>query len=327
MAEVELRGGAEEKSDQVHWWGMAGENYEHVSRQLDKANNIISRTRAAIDDAGFGHLARLIHDEWLPGSILPDFRRSTLRLFRESDFPHMEMLPYEFGKAPDDPDVHHFIQMLKERILCEARHSERGRTVDTDEHMIDILAGVLSVLAGLSLTSPLWHSPFEKEMSGFFAGIVAIEIKHWVSKEKPRKISLQRFLAQESITEMEVHKMCERSESFHFLRHAVMRHDGAGFAEFYNSCTSAQARLIDFHADSQFLLQLLRFMVKREMEHGSLFPFVRNISEDVIVKKVVSHEEAPAKMAKALQTAQYFGEFDKVLSDVLKMWGVTHEHS
>jgi hypothetical protein len=154
-----------------------------------------------------------------------------------------------------------------------------------------------------------------------------IEIKHWVNKEQAGKSSLQRFLAQESITQSELHKMWEKSDSFRFLRRAVMRHNDTSFADFYRACTLAQARLIDFQADSRFLLQLFRFIVKGEMERGNLFPFVRSISEDVIIKKVLTHEDAPTRMAKALQTAQYFGEFDKVLSDVLKTWGIIREHS
>lgn len=327
MAERQLQGGPDDDIEQIRWWGLAGEHYEQVRKQLDKANSIISRTRAAIDDAGLGHLTRLVHDEWLPGSIVPDFRSWILRLFREGDFPYMEMLPFEFGKMPDDADTHEFVEMLRHRILMEVQHSELASLTDADYHMIDILTGVLSMLAGLSFASPLWHSPFEKEMCGFLAGIVAIETKHWMSKEQTGKSSIQRFLAQESITQSELHKMWEGSDSFRFLRHTVMRHYDTSFADFYRACTSAQARLIDFQADSRFLLQLFRFIVKGEMERGNLFPFVRAISEDVIVKKVLTHEDAPARMAKALQTAQYFGEFDKVLSDVLKTWGMVREHS
>ena len=107
-----------------------------------------------------------------------------------------------------------------------------------------------------------------------------------------------------------------------FFRHAKMAESGDGFADFYKACTSAQARLIDFAGDSLFLLNLLRCIIKGETETGALFPFIRGIAEDVIINKSVRHEEASAKMAKALQTAEYFCDFDGVLIEVLKDWGI-----
>ena len=107
-----------------------------------------------------------------------------------------------------------------------------------------------------------------------------------------------------------------------FFRHHMMEEGDTNIARFYKACTSAQARLIDFAADSRFLIQLLRFIVEGEMTKGDLFPFVRGIAEDVIINKTLRHEDAPARMAKGLQTAEYFREFDQVLMRVLKDWEV-----
>jgi hypothetical protein len=96
------------------------------------------------------------------------------------------------------------------------------------------------------------------------------------------------------------------------------------FFEFYTACTSAQARLIDFAADAHFLIQLMQFMAHEELERKALFPFVRGIAEDVIINKIVRHEEAPSKMEEALRSAEYYREFDKVLSRVLANWGIAH---
>ena len=98
----------------------------------------------------------------------------------------------------------------------------------------------------------------------------------------------------------------------------------SGFAAFYRSVTSAQARLIDFAADSRFILQLLQFIVKGEMKEGMLFPFVRGIAEDVIVKKTLSHENAPKRMGKALMATECYMEFDRVLKKVLADWGLAN---
>ena len=97
------------------------------------------------------------------------------------------------------------------------------------------------------------------------------------------------------------------------------------FADFYKASTLAQARLIDFPADSLFLIHIFSFMVESELAENDLIPFVRGIAEDVIIKKTIPHEDAPKKMAKAIRTAEYFSEFEKVLIDILDVWGIQYE--
>ncbi|GEM_PF-1463168 len=325
MAEHELRAGTQETDAHLtSLVAMAFEDHERLRAQLVRANDIVSRARSAVDDAGLGHLARLIDDEWLPGSILPGFRSALSGFLRESDLPHFDMVPTNYEGAPLNPQEHSFVMYLKQHIHKEMRQF-RGPVVQPDyERTVDLLADVLAGLVGLSMTSPIWHSPFEKEIAGLFAGVLAIEFDHWNKKgnERRSRSGLQGFLAQESFREGQI--KAENMEFMHsqFFRQHMMREGESGFADFYRSCSSAQARLLDFAADSYFLLQLLQFIVRGEMEEGMLFPFVRGIAEDVIVKKTLSHEEAPKRMAKAVQAAEYFREFDNVLEKVLVDWGV-----
>jgi hypothetical protein len=67
------------------------------------------------------------------------------------------------------------------------------------------------------------------------------------------------------------------------------------------------ARLIDFAADSCFLVQLIRFIVKGELEKGDLFPFVRGIAEDVIIKKTLSAGPCTSSAALRVCSAETFG--------------------
>jgi hypothetical protein len=66
----------------------------------------------------------------------------------------------------------------------------------------------------------------------------------------------------------------------------------------------------------------MQFIVKGETESRELFPFVRGIAEAVIVEKTLAHEDVPKQMAKALMAAEYFAEFDGVLTNTLSDWGV-----
>lgn len=328
MAEHELHTGTHETGeDAIRLFATDCRHQERLWVQLARANDILIRARSAVDEAGFGHLARLIHDEWLPGSIVQDFRSALFKLLRESDFPFFEMLPFDDHCGPANTEAREFVDGLKEHIVMELRHARERQFHIADNWTVDTLAGVLSGLVGLSLTGPMWHSPLRKEISGLFAGVLAIELRHWAKKgeERSSKYGMQRFLAQESLSQAEFRKSKEMFEHFRFFRHHMMEEGEAGLIDFYSACTTAQARLIDFIADSRFLLQLLVCIVKGEIERGNLFPFVRGIAEDVIIRKTLPHDEAPNKMATALQTAEYFREFDDVLGRVLKDWGVQDE--
>jgi hypothetical protein len=304
-------------------FGADGSNSGHLRSQLIICNKFVTEARSALDDAGLGHLARLVHDEWLPGSIIPSFRSALSSLLRASEFPYFETVPFEMDSGPVNPGAQDFVRDLKKHILMEMQESSGGAG-GQDESVVDILSGVMTSLVALSLTSPLWHSPLREELVGLFAGVLSIELRHWKrgrDGRSPRQ-GVQRFLAQESVKHSELEKEFMMSRQLRFFEHHMMRPDGvSAFSDFYSACTSSQARLIDSAADSRFLLQIMQFMVREELEKGQLFPSVRRLAEDVIVRKTVRHEEIPSRMASALQSAEYFMEFSQVLNRLLRDWG------
>ena len=327
-AEDELNIVTNKKGDGTVWFSeMDYQHHEQLRLQLDRANDIMSRARSAIEEAGLGHLARLIHDEWLPGSIITDFRRMLLRFLSESDFPYFEMRPFEIDLYPADLETRESMVEFKKRIRTEMHDSNEWHIDAKDTQTADVFLNVLSELISLSLTSPLWHKQMRKELSGLFAGVISIELKQWAKRGegKSKRFGIQRFLAQEFISQGELREDRETFESLRFFRRHMMDEGEVSFADFYRACTTAQARLIDFAADTRFLLQIIRFIVDGEMKRDDLFPFVKGIAEDVIVKKTLSHEDAPGKMAEALRSAEYFREFDGILNKILKAWGVIHE--
>lgn len=328
MAEEELRIRTSKNSDVSVWYSEM--DYRHqkmLGTQLNRANNIVSRVRLAIEDEGLGHLARLIHDKWLPGSIVPNFQHTLSMYLRESDSPYFEMKLYESDHDSTDMDAGRFVSEFKKRIRMELKHFKSNAMDANKSQTFDVLLNVLSNLVILSVPSSLWHSPVSKELPVIFAGVLSIELKHWANRDEKmfKRISIQRFLAQESISLSELREDHGLFESLRFFRRHRMDEGEIRLVDFYKVCTTSQARLIDFMADSQFLLQLFQFIVKGEIEKGNLFPFVRGIAEDVIVTKTLLHEDAPAKMAKAMQSAEYFKEFDGVLNEILKGWGLMND--
>ncbi len=295
-------------------------HFKSLRRQLVGTNDILINARSALEDAGLWHLSRLIHDEWLPGSIVPSFKSSFIALLREGDFPYFEKGSFEFDTSNDE--AQEFVRNLPKRILVELNHYYDK--INVSEHDIETaeeLAIVLSYLVGVSLTSPLWHSPLKEEVSEMLALVLFIELKHW-AKRKDRKHGLEYFLAQEKITHKELHSDLDKFMHNRFFRHSMMEEKESTFTEFYSACTSAQARLIDFVPDSKFLLDVIQVIVKNEIQEGKIFPYVKGIAEEVIIRKTISHEDAPDKMAKAIQTEEYYKEFESVLISILKEWGL-----
>ena len=144
--------------------GPQAMDYERLKEQLVRADDVVSRARSTVEDAGLGHLARLIRDEWLPGSIVRDFRSLLSILFRESDFPYFEMAPFEFRGEHIEPEARDFAIGLKKLIRKELQHP-RADLEDSDSQIVDTLVGVLSGLVALSFTSSLWRSPLKKDMA------------------------------------------------------------------------------------------------------------------------------------------------------------------
>jgi hypothetical protein len=315
------------EGDAIRFLQMDPIQFERLHRHLGRADDILNRTRVGLVNAGLGHLARLIQDEWLPGSIVPDFRNAFSALLREGDFPHFEMEPFELDAGPAPHGEYGFVEEFKGKVLMALRESPILEKEMADRRTADMLVGVLSGLAGLARISPLWHSPVKREIAELFAGVLALELTHWHCRgqEGAAKLGIQRFLAQESVKPGEFEKEMEMEVFRRFFRRHMMTERRSDFADFYRACTCSQARLIDFVADSRFLLQFIRFILESEMKKGDLFPFVRGLAEEVIINKTVSHEEAPSRMAKALQSAEYFRDFDKVLRKILAEWGVLHE--
>jgi hypothetical protein len=302
-----------------------GDNLQQLQAQLSSCNELVTRARSALDAYGLDHLARLIRDEWMPNNIVSSFRNALSGLLSESEFMHFEVLPFELDSELIKPVEIRVVKRLREHIneaLHESSMDLNGLVKDTAE----TLTGLLLSLVGLSFGSTSWRPEIQDELAEFLAGILVIELRHWKESRgnKPSRHGLQRFLAQEAVSNVEIEKDFMMSGGSRFFRH-MMRSEGVTtFSEFYKVCTCAQARLIDFAADSQFLLRLMQYMLREGDDKQNLFPFVRGLAEEVIERKTVSHEAAPDKMARALQSAEYFREFDQVLGRILNGWGVVN---
>lgn len=299
------------------------ENIAVLKELLSKSNILLGRVRSALETAGLGHLSRLIHDEWLPGSILPTYMSSLSKMMFDLDFFQFDVVRYDLESGSVTKEETDDLLEFRSHILYSINH-DRTKLFLNEESPVNVLASYLTVLYALTLKS-LRRSRLKDEMINLFSAVLAIELNHWPQKVDARfhGSRLQSFLSREATRDFNLSD--EIKDLFRGrIPLSIMSDKDSGFTEFYHACAHAQARLIDFIEDSVFLVQLIGFMVKRENPRGRLFPYVKGIAEDVIINKSVSHEEAPRRMEKALQTAEYFREFDAVLMKVLADWGVKH---
>ena len=106
------------------------------------------------------------------------------------------------------------------------------------------------------------------------------------------------------------------------LSNRFVRHQEEEFFDFFQSFTSAQARLIRLQEDSRFLLWLIQTMIEYESKKPNTLPYIRKIAEDVIIYKTISYQDVKEKSSSALSEAQYFVDFDSVMSNIMNRWGI-----
>lgn len=279
-------------------------------QQLDK---IVARVIHLVEQAGFAYLTTLIHDEWLPGSILRDFRVALQDFVLETGYPFVELAPWEFHDEHIPPDAWECVERLRRR--AEHLHA-RGGVPESPKATRQFLSS-LSIVVALSTSGPWWHSPASEELVDLLAGVASLEAMHWARRRdhSPERLGIQRFLAAEKLAGGEWKEF--RPE---WRVHPRWLERGA-FPRLYRACASAQARIIDVKRDAEFLVALIRRLVKEDVEEAPVLPYVRGVAEKVIVRKTVSHEAGMKTIAEGFGSAQYMEEFAEVLEAVLTRWG------
>ncbi|NLX57673.1 MAG: ParA family protein [Phycisphaerae bacterium] len=265
-----------------------------------------------LDQQGFSHLTRLIQDEWLPGNILQDFRNAMRDILLDTGFPYFEYAPWEDDTGPVNPEAMKMMNRLPHIIT---RHIEEA---PVPLKLVRQFVPSLTAVVGLSLTSPIWHSPFVEEFGDLFGLIVSAEALHWTRLPDGMRpeTSLQRFLAGDSLTKKDADKL-----HFKFRLHPRW-HEQGSISHLYGACASAQARLLDLRQDTDFLVHIVRRLIQEEVREAPVLPYIRGVAESVIVKKTTSHEAGHREIAKGFSSAQYMDEFSAVLERILNRWGV-----
>jgi DNA polymerase III delta prime subunit len=267
-----------------------------------------------VEQSGFSHLTRLIDEEWLPGSILRDFRISMQDVLLEMDEPFVEFGSWELIDEQVGPESLMFFEEFRHSArVCMERHG-----VAVPDSLADQFLSSLAILVALSMGPRRRHLARSPEFPELLGSIAAIEVQHWMRhrKQSRERRGIQRFLAGECLLEREW-----RGEHDELHIHPRWFERGL-LPHFYGACASAQARLIDVRRDAEFLILLIQRLVMEDIHDAPVLPYVRGIATKVIVRKTMSHESGQEQLHRGLSSVQYMDEFSEVLERVLAGWEV-----
>ncbi len=288
---------------------------ESILRTQDIFNQILHY----LSISGLSHVTRLIHEEWQPGYILQGFNKALRQILVESEFPYFEIGPMPFMPGKFHPELFHFMEKFPSKVR---RISKRLEVPYSERYTDDFIPSLTWALA-LSTVFPhyIFREKFQEEFLELFAVIAAIQSLHWEKRgrKKNKKINLSMFLANEKLGKNDIEKF---DMKFHFLRHFHGPREFDFFPELYTSCCKAQARLIDLQKDIDFLLMLIRQLVRDNSFKRPILPYIRGIAEKVIVKKTLLHERGKKEFVKGFASASYMEEFENVLSGIVEKWGI-----
>lgn len=281
---------------------------------LRKLNEAVLAVIRFVEQYGFSHLTSLIHkDEWLPDSILRDFRTVLQSFLPEAGAPFIEFAPWEFDEVRIDPEVWKFI----ERFRHNTRRYMMNKNLQIPMESIEQFLPSLTVIMIFSLNIRLWQSPLSEVIPELFESIAFIEALHWKRRRERSKerLNIQRFLATESWQKMDSKELPVMKIHPRLFEHELL-------PCIYSACASAQARLIDVQRDTEFLITLIQRLVMEEIHHESVLPYIKGVAEEVIVKKTKSHESGKNEITKGFSSVKYMEEFSEVLEKILIKWEI-----
>lgn len=292
--------------------GFPPEMFREVRLYVRNIGDMVEDVIRVVEQSGFSYLTHLIHQEWLPRNILRDVSISIQDILLEMDGPSVEFAPWEASDDQIGPETYMVYEELRHHMN---QHLER-RQLAVQLPSADRFLSSLALVAGLSMGRRGWHPKRDPEFAKLFGSIAAIEVLHWTRERKrsTKRLSIQRFLAAESLLERESMEFHEELPTHpRWLELGVL-------PRLYSACASAQARLIDVRRDAAFLIQLIRRLVLEDIREAPVLPYIRGIAEKVIVRKTMSHESAEEQIAKGFSNAQYMDEFSEVLERILTRW-------
>jgi len=271
---------------------------EFLKNQQSYIEDVLER----LNRFGFSSLTRLIRKEWHPMYPIRNLQDTFYNMALDSKYPPLEFLHFEEDASPVNREAISRIGNLLERFDCN------------DDELGGLFLLKKSFLTAISFlfTSPLWNDILYNELKRIFTSLYEIQVHH-LRQMKDKNLHLQAFLASEDINDKDLREHGEY-KIFHLFEYS---RENKYYSLFYKSICQVQARLIDLHKDTEFLVFVLKEVIATCKEELPLLPYIRPLLERVIEKKTLSHEQGRKQCAKGFKEASYMEEFQEILAGVI----------
>jgi hypothetical protein len=311
-------------------------NYSQFLDTIDSYENTLSKLLGRLMETGYDNIVRLVEERWRPQTPLIKTQQIFENLCYDTPFSEKYYNAKE-DKYENGIDEKYFRHEIEE-FFMNIEHLVRDELSLSYKRRRNRFS--LETLC-FFLVEPFIKREFPERENSFFRSLLVLILS--IQNERfernrdhvknKKNGSFQFFLANENITSTEIRKYRHLTKELP-LKYFEKRHfneDIFYFFEksetlpnFYNSFCHTQARFIDIHDDFRFLITILRNVtIDERNERAIIFPNIRDILDDVIIKKSTPSSSANEKICKEFQGAQYMSDFREILvNNVIYKWGL-----
>ena len=263
----------------------------------------------------------LVRPDWQPRAIGEDVRRWLWRAFIREFQPFIKE-QREFKDIEIRTHMMEIIENIVHREVMEVLHKDIKQDSIIWKNII--FSGSVAMVMVIPNYEIFPDNEFVYELGKLGGKICSLEVKRWIKEQIKSKDSLAMFLAQEQLRDKEMF-MEKWFMDMHLFRHVFMNKRGdIEFANFYESFTKAQSRILDLNQDVEFLISLVGQAAREEKSEKGLLPYIEGVAEKVIVEKSISHEQGMEEFKKGFRIAESLGQFQEVLSKIVTQWGLNN---
>lgn len=267
----------------------------NVLNSIYEYEKLLSKVLIKLGNANYENIVRLIEDRWHPMAPL-----STLLQVLD-DFDEREL--------KEDISFQDFISKLSsylKRVQTENRYFDFKYKDEVKIFVSYNLRQATNVIKEFLLSEY-----FSQEVTDNFIYIMT-NLQYIL----PRTIDKPFEQTQKSLSDKNIVALLDNN-----FKSQV---DSKKIVDLYTLFNYVQNRIINCNEDFSFLITVLeRATIGAEDSDSDIFPNIRDILDDVIVNRNVSHKESLIRLSKAFNRAKYMSDFRKVLEEnVINQWNL-----
>ena len=307
------------------------DNYLQFLKTIDSYEKILSKLLVQLTEAGYYNIVRLIEEKWHPQTPLIKVQQIFENLC--DDTPFLDKYSVRRGRIAEIVIDEEYFRNEMEVIFNNIENSAPKILNLYYIREKQTLLALCFFLAEFFL-----NQTHDNRKNTFFYSILILililQSERFIKQKNNKKgNSFHFFLANENILSSEIRKYRSTfNEKAHIYFESKFPQEDIFYlfeeldmlSNLYNSFCHAQARLIDMHQDFKFLISVIRDVtIDERSERGIIFPNIRGILDEVIIKKTIPASQAYEKLHMEFQGAQYMSDFQEILKkNVISKWGL-----